>query len=136
MRNALIVLVLSVLFAVGINAQVPPVPENTVKVAILKDEASPETCRKWYVVYKGLYLYLKELDGQNTNDFNQVFVKLRMVRDKIQPAKGSMNFTVESQKFLDKYKESAYTAENRTDLAEDVLYIADGLKGAIQSMEK
>lgn len=136
MRNALMALILSVVFAVGLNAQAPPVTENTVQVAILKDEASPETCRKWYVVYKGMYLYLKELDGQNTNDFKQVFDKLRLIRDKIQPAKGSVNFTEASQKLLDKYKESAYTADNRTDLAEDVLYIAEGLKGAIQSMEK
>lgn len=136
MRNALMALILSVVFAVGLNAQAPPVLENTVQVAILKDEVSPETCRKWYVVYKGMYLYLKELDGQNTNDFKQVFDKLRLVRDKINPAKGSVNFTSESQKLLDKYKESAYTADNRTDLAEDVLYIAEGLKGAIQSMEK
>jgi hypothetical protein len=109
---------------------------NTVEVAILQDNVSPETCRKWYVVYKGMYLYLRELDGQNTTDFEQLFVKLRSVRDKVQPAKGSVNFTLESQKLLDKYKETAYKPETRTDLAEDVLYIAEGLKGAIASMEK
>lgn len=136
MRKAVFALILSIVFAVGINAQSPAPIVNTVQTALVSDNATPETCRKWYIVYKGMYLYLKELDGQNTSDFEQVFVKLRLVRDKIQPAKGSVNFSTESQKILDKYKETDYKPETRTDLAEDFLYIADGLKGAIQSMEK
>jgi hypothetical protein len=136
MRKAIFVLILSIIFAVGINAQSPAPIVNSIHTSLIADKATPETCRKWYVVYKGMYIYLKELDGQNTTDFEQVFTKLRLVRDKIQPAKGSVNFSIESQKLLDKYKETDYKPETRTDLAEDILYIADGLKGAIQEMEK
>lgn len=137
MGKAILALLLScTIFVVSISAQAPEPVKNSVCVALVADNASPETCRKWYVVYKGLYLYLKELDGQNTNDFEQVFTKLRSVRDKIQPAKGSVNFTTASQALLDKYKETAYKPETRTDLAEDILYISEGIKEALVSMEK
>ena len=137
MGKAILALLLScTIFVVGISAQAPDPVKNTVYTAIVADKVSPETCRKWYVVYKGMYLYLKELDGQNTTDFQQVFDKLRLVRDRIQPAKGSVNFSSETQKFLDKYKETAYKPETRTDLAEDILYISEGIKEALVSMEK
>lgn len=137
MGKAILALLLScTIFVVSISAQAPEPVKNSVCTALVADNVSPETCRKWYVVYKGMYLYLKELDGQNTNDFEQVFVKIRLVRDKIQPAKGSVNFTTETQKLLDKYKETAYKPETRTDLAEDILYISEGIKEALVSMEK
>jgi hypothetical protein len=137
MGKAILALILScTIFVVSISAQAPEPVKNTVCVALVADHASPETCRKWYAVYKGMYLYLKELDGQNTNDFQQVFDKLRLVRDKIQPAKGSVNFTTATQVFLDKYKETAYKPETRTDMAEDILYISEGIKEALVSMEK
>jgi hypothetical protein len=137
MGKAILALLLScTIFVVSISAQAPEPVKNSVCTALVADNVSPETCRKWYVVYKGMYLYLKELDGQNTNDFQQVFDKLRSVRDKIQPAKGSVNFTTETQKLLDKYKETAYKPETRTDLAEDILYISEGIKEALVSMEK
>lgn len=127
---------ISIIGVVRIGAQSPEPAKNVVCAALVADNVSPETCRKWYAVYKGMYIYLKDLDGQNTNDFEQVFVKMRSVRDKIQPAKGSVNFTTETQKLLDKYKETAYKPETRTDLAEDILYISEGIKEALASMEK
>jgi hypothetical protein len=137
MRKALVVLIISLgLLTVSLNAQSPKPSGNTVCIALQSDGVSPETCRKWYVVYKGMYLYLHELDGQGTNDFDQIFTKLREVRDKIQPAKGSKNFTSETQKILDRYSEVSYKPETRTDFAEEILYIADGIKQALESMEK
>ncbi len=122
---------------IGIAVGQTPAPEaNTVHVALLADKASPETCRKWYAVYKGMYLYVHELDAQGTTDFDQLFAKLRLVRDKIQPAKGSANFALASQVLLDKYKEVAYKPETRTDFGEDILYIAEGIRLAIEDGEK
>lgn len=137
MGKAFLVLLLScMMLMVSLNAQSPKPSDNAVCIALQADHVSPETCRKWYTVYKGMYLYLHELDGEGTTDFEQVFNKLRLVRDKIQPAKGSVNFTTETQKILDKYAETAYKPETRTDFAEEILYITDGIKQALESMEK
>jgi hypothetical protein len=105
---------------------------TTVTEAVKKDDISIQDCRKWYTIYKGANLYVKEYDAIGSNDFGDIFDKLAMVRDKADPKKGNVNFIEATNPELLKYKTLEYTPENKTDLADDLYNIAEGLKKAME----
>ena len=132
MRNKLATLIIMVLMscsALGAD-------KESVAKAVKEDGMSVQDCRKWYTVYKGAYIYIKELDAAGSKDFGDVFVRFRSVRDKVMPTKGNENFMKASD--LSKYADPVtntyadFTAENKTDLAEDLYQVCEGLKAGIK----
>lgn len=110
--------------------------KETIAKAVKEDEMSVQDCRKWYTVYKGAYIYVKELDAVGSKDFGDVFVRFRSVRDKVMPTKGNTSFTkaTDLSKFADPIANTYadFTAENKTDLAEELFQICEGLKAGIE----
>ena len=104
--------------------------KEAVAKAVKEDAISVQDCRKWYTVYKGAYIYVKELDAVGCNDFGDVFERVRVVRDKTMPSKGNPNFVKASD--LSKYADLDFTPENKTDLAEDLFQICEGLKAGMK----
>lgn len=99
--------------------------------AIKADNVSLQDCKKWYTVYKGSYIYMKELDAVGSKDFGDVFDKIRVVRDKLAPEKGNVEFIKATD--LIKFEELEFTPENKTDLAEELYQVCEGLKLAMES---
>lgn len=106
------------------------IDSDKVKEAIQKDQMSVQDMRKWYSVYKGAYVYVKEYDAVGSNDFADIFDKMIKVRNKLDPKKGNTNFVSETS--LEKYKTEKYTPEALTDLADDFFAISEGIRKAIE----
>jgi hypothetical protein len=108
------------------------VDKDEVSKAVKEDKISVQDCRKWYTVYKGAYIYVKELDAVGSNDFADVFDRIRVVRDKMMPEKGNPNWVKATN--LSKYNDEdvKFTPEARTDLAEDLYQICEGLKAGMK----
>lgn len=119
----LLVFFLSTISAFAIDA-------DKVKEAIVKDQMSVQDMRKWYSVYKGAYVYVKEYEAVGSNDFADIFDKMIKVRNKLDPKKGNTNFVAETS--LEKYKTEKYTPEALTDLADDFFAISEGIRKAIE----
>jgi hypothetical protein len=103
---------------------------NTVADAVKTDKISELDLRKWYSIYKGAAIYLKEYDAVGSNDFGDVFDKLRVVRDKALPAKGNVEFVKATD--LTKFEEMDFTLQNKSELASEFEKIGEGLKKAIK----
>ena len=101
-----------------------------VAAAIKSDNISLQDCRKWYTVYKGAYLYTKELDCVGSKDFGDVFDKIRVVRDKTMPTKGNEAFTKATD--FSKFQDLDFTPENKTDMADQLYQVCEGLKIAME----
>lgn len=101
--------------------------------ALQSDKVSVQDCRKWYSVYYGTYLYVKEFDCEGSKDFGDVADKMRQIRDKIAPSKGNTEFS----KVVDfsKYADLPFSDENKTDFAEDLYQVCEGLKKQIEASE-
>jgi hypothetical protein len=132
MRNRLATLVLLVFMscsALGAD-------KESVAKAVKEDGMSVQDARKWYTVYKGSYIYVKELDSVGSKDFGDVFVRFRSVRDKVMPTKGNEAFkkATDLSKFADPVANTYadFTAENKTDLAEELYEICEGLKAGMK----
>ena len=110
--------------------------KESVAKAVKEDGMSIQDCRKWYTVYKGAYIYVKEFDSAGSKDFGDVFSRFRSVRDKVMPTKGNANFikATDLSKFADPSKNTYadFTPENKTDLAEELYQICEGLKDGIK----
>lgn len=132
MRSRLTTLVLLVLMSCSTLGA----DKESVAKAVKEDGMSVQDCRKWYTVYKGAYIYVKELDSAGSKDFGDVFVRFRSVRDKVMPTKGNKAFTVATDlsKFADPVTDTYadFTPENKTDLAEELFHICEGLKAGIK----
>lgn len=109
------------------------IDKDIVLKAVQADKVSTQDCRKWYSVYYGTYLYVKEFDCEGSRDFGDVADKMRRIRDKIAPAKGAVEFA----KAVDfsKYAELEFTPENKTDFAEDLYQVCEALKKQIEASE-
>jgi hypothetical protein len=107
---------------------------SAVTESVKKDDISLQDCRVWYTVYKGAYLYVKEYDAVGSKDFGDIFDKMRLIRDKALPEKGNENFVLATN--LSKYETVEYTPENRTDLAEDLFNISEGIKKFMEDSSK
>ena len=126
MRNRLATLVMLVLMSCSAIAA----DKETVAKAIKTDGISSQDCRKWYTIYKGAYIYVKELDAVGSNDFGDVFDRIRVVRDKMLPTKGNPEFVKATD--MSEYTDADFTDEKKTDFAEDLYQICEGLKTGIK----
>jgi hypothetical protein len=126
MRSKLFVLLALIVMCCSALA----VDKEAVSKSVKEDAMSSEDCRKWYTVYKGAYIYVKELDAVGSKNFGDVYDKMIAVRDKTLPTKGNANFVKATD--LSAYAEADFTAEKRTDLAEDLYKICEGLKAGIK----
>lgn len=97
--------------------------------AVKKDSISLQDQRIWYTVYKGTYLYVKDYEAVGSKNFGDLFDKMRIVRDQALPAKGNVNFVGVTN--LKKYEDMEWTAENKSDFAEDIFAICQGLKESV-----
>ena len=97
---ALLVLIVMCCSALAID-------KEAVSKSVKEDAMSSEDCRKWYTVYKGAYIYVKELDAVGSKDFADVFDKMIAVRDKTLPTKGNANFVKATD--LSAYAEADFT---------------------------
>lgn len=101
-----------------------------VEKAVVDDAISLQDCRKWYSVYKGAYIYVKDYEMAGCNNFGDFFDKMIFVRDKVNPSKGNPNFVKATS--LSKFSEAEFTDENKTDLAEDLFKISEGIRKSIE----
>ena len=113
-----------------ISGYVEAADKATVAKAVKADKMSADDCRKWYTVYKGAYIYVKELDAVGSKDFGDVFDRMRIVRDKAMPVKGNPEWVKATD--LSAYQEAEFTQEKKTDFAEDLYQICEGLKAGIK----
>lgn len=131
----LFILCLVLTMGINVTAQNSPIKENeivkNVVVAVKQDNISDEDLRKWYSVYRGASLYITEFDANDANNFNVVFTKLRMIRDKIAPTKGNTNLVVCIDSILNKYKTMQFSENDLSKLAEEFNYIAVGMEQAL-----
>lgn len=127
MKNSFLVVVCFIILSLTASA----VDKLEVAKAIKADNVSLQDCKKWYTVYKGGYIYMKELDAVGSKDFGDIFDKIRVVRDKLAPAKGNDEFIKATD--LLKFEEMEFTPENKTDLTEELYQICEGLKLAMES---
>ena len=126
----------ALLALIVISCSALAVDKEVVAKAVKEDGMSVQDARKWYTVYKGAYIYVKELDAAGSKDFGDVFVRFRSVRDKVIPIKGNEAFkkATDLSKFADPIANTYadFTAENKTDLAEELYQICEGLKAGIK----
>jgi hypothetical protein len=104
--------------------------KDTVAKAIKADKMTVQDCRKWYTIYKGAYIYVKDLNAVGSNDFGDVFDKMRVVRDVNLPSKGNVEWIKATD--LSTYAEAEFSPEKKTDLAEDLYQICEGLKAGMK----
>jgi len=104
---------------------------GAIEEAVQKDGVSQEDLRSWYSVYKGVYIYTRDYKAVGSNNFEDIFVAMRTLRDRANPQKGNSNFVEASN--LDKFKEMEFSPENLTDFSDEVYQIAEGLKKAIEN---
>jgi hypothetical protein len=91
--------------------------------------------RRWYSVYKGTCLWGREFDFMGVRDNGPIFDRLRAVRDKIQPSKGSDNSAKAIQVYLDKYKDIDWDTNKKNELIDDLFYISEGFRLALNEKE-
>lgn len=101
-----------------------------VKDAANADMVSNENLGKWYSIYKGMYLYGTKFNFEGCNNFGDVEAKLLKCRDKILPDK-TKTLGVTLNKVTVKYKDLDFTEDNKNKFLEDLNFIAEGLKGAV-----
>lgn len=109
------------------SAADPKVVTNSVK----EDSMSEQDMRKWYSIYKGAYIYVKEYDAVGCKDFGDVFDKMRVVRDKNLPTKGNVNFVKATS--LTEFETMDFTEDNKNKLSSELNNISEGLKEAIKN---
>lgn len=127
MKNSILVVACFIILSLTASA----IDKLEVAKAVKADNISLQDCKKWYAVYKGSYIYMKELDAVGSKDFGDVFEKIRVVRDKLAPAKGSVEL-IKATDFV-KFEELEFTPENKTDLAEELYQVCEGLKLSMES---
>ena len=110
--------------------------ENTVAVAALTDKMSANDLREWYSVYKGVYLWGDKLDFVEANDMETVFSRMRLIRDKLMPEKGNDTFAKEVNSILKKYEESSFTSDDKSQMIDDLEYISNGIKLALEKTDE
>lgn len=130
MRNLLFLILImpSVAFSAELSLE-------KVKEAISKDNISLQDCRKWYTVYHGSYLYVKEFDAEGSKDFGDIADRMRIIRDKIVPSKGAKNFGMSIDEVMSKYADKDFTPENKTDYAEELYVVTQALKSRIGELQ-
>jgi hypothetical protein len=121
------ILSILLLLCVVSNAADPKVVTDSVK----EDGMSEQDMRKWYSIYKGAYIYVKEYDAVGCKDFGDVFDKLRVVRDKNLPTKGNVNFVKATS--LKEFEAMDFTEDNKNKLSSELNNISEGLKEAIKN---
>ena len=110
-----------------------------VQKSVTEDNITLQDQRVWYTMYKGAYIYVKDYDAVGCKDFADLFEKMQLVRNTAMPAKGNANFVgaTDLSKYLSTDKDGVitnmleWTPENRTDFAEDLFAIAEGLRLSI-----
>lgn len=129
--------ILCLVLTMGINlpAQNSPIKENeivkNVVMAIKQDNVSDEDLRKWYAIYRGMSLYITEFDANDVSEFNSIFIKSRMIRDKLAPTKGNTNLIQYTESVLAKYKTMNFSENDLSTLAEELNYMAVGMEQAL-----
>jgi hypothetical protein len=116
-----------------LSCNVFAIDPEVVKVACEKDNISMQDLRKWYTVYKGMYIYSKDYGAVGCNDFGDVFGKLVVVRDKVNPTKGNTNFVSATNPELLAYKDKKYSAETLTEFSNDMFAISEGIRKAMEN---
>lgn len=107
--------------------------------SVKEDRITLQDQRVWYTMYKGAYIYVKDYDAVGCKDFADLFEKMQLVRNTAMPAKGNTHFksSTDLSKYLSTDENGAivnmmeWTPENRTDFAEDLFAIAEGLRLSI-----
>lgn len=126
--------ILSTLLAVTLTQATPLSDNTTVKTvseAVKTDKLSIGEREKRYTIYAGASLFGSNFNFSNQNG-DQIFAKLRLVRDKLAPdSTGGANTKKAIDAVLDKYKASDFSDVNvRNALTEDLNYIAEGFANA------
>lgn len=83
--------------------------------------------QKWYAVHKGCYLYIRDFKAEGSRNLEQVFDKMRLVRDTCLPSKGS-EFGKEVNTIFAKYKEKEMSDEVLAELSDDLYQISEDIK--------
>lgn len=122
--------ILCIPMSFAVQDEVKDIDSVAVEKAISDDGISLQDCRKWYTVYKGAHIYVKDYGMAGCNNFGDFFDKMIFVRDKINPSKGNPNFVKATS--LSKFSEVDFTDENKTDLAEDLFDISEGIRKSIE----
>jgi hypothetical protein len=99
------------------------VPES-----LVQDEMTQQDAQKWYAVHKGCYLYVRDFGAKGCNNLEQVFDKMRLVRDTCLPSKDDSNFNDAINEVFEKYEERTLSDETLSDLADDLYKISEDIK--------
>jgi hypothetical protein len=110
--------------------------ENAVKVAIIEDDMTTMDMRKWYSVFKGACLWGREFDFMGARDNEVIFARLQAVRNKIAPSKGTSESNKAVQVILDEYKEVEWDTNKKNELIDDLFYISEGFRLALNEKEE
>lgn len=99
--------------------------------AVEKDDISRTDLIKWYTVYKGAHLYGQEFDFDGASNYQQVFDKIRLTRNKLAPTKGASNLVKVSDELLSEFKTEQLSEDNNNKLTDKLFYISEGIRKAI-----
>lgn len=101
---------------------------GSVPDSLTEDNMAQEDAQKWYAVHKGCYLYIRDFDAAGCNNLEQVFDKLRLVRDTCLPSKDDANFNESINEIFSKYDERTMSDETLADLSDDLYKISEDIK--------
>ena len=110
--------------------------KNSVMVSVIEVDMTVTDMRRWYSVYKGGCLWGREFDFMGARDNELIFERIIAVRDKIQPSKGNTNSPKTIQVILDKYKDIDWDTNKKNELIDDLFYISEGFRLALNEKEE
>jgi hypothetical protein len=61
---------------------------------------------------------------------------MRLIRDKLMPEKGNDTFAKEVNSILKKYEESSFTSDDKSQMIDDLEYISNGIKLALEKTDE
>jgi hypothetical protein len=99
------------------------VPES-----LVEDQMTQEDAQKWYAVHKGCYLYVRDYKAAGCTNLEQVFDKIRLVRNTSLPSKGDTKFNSAIDEVFEKYEERTLSDDTLSDLSDDLYKISEDIK--------
>lgn len=125
-------LLLLLIVLIGCETEQPVTGDSTaIKDAVIADKISKEDLNTWYSLYRGTYIYSHDLDLEGCSNYEDIFVKFRFVRGKLNPAKGNTNLSVAVDKLLEEFKTAEFSEENHEKLNDALAIIYTGIKEAM-----
>jgi hypothetical protein len=116
------------------NIEINPITADVKNLAV-ENNISDLDLEVYYRIYRGVYYWGNDFDYVNCDNFAEVFDRMRLIRDQLEPV-GNEDFSKGVNKYTLKFEEEEFTSDNKNKYTDLMYYISQGLKEALNDKNR